>query len=41
MENQLPNAIFYFRDAEGKLGMYWVLPNELPPVHEAANVVAT
>jgi len=30
-----------FSEAVGSLGMYWVLLNELPPVHEAAKVAAT
>jgi two-component system response regulator len=30
-----------FSEAVGSLGMYWVLLNELPPVHEAAKVAAS
>ena len=30
-----------FSEAVGSLGMYWVLLNELPPVHEVAKAAAT
>lgn len=30
-----------FCEAIGQLGMYWVLLNELPPIHEVAREVAT